>query len=35
MKRIKAAAVQISPDLAGGSGTVERVCDAIGSAAAQ
>jgi predicted amidohydrolase len=35
MKRIKAAAVQIAPDLAGGSGTVDRVCDAIGDAAAQ
>src|SRR6201987_5131011 len=35
MKRIKAAAVQIAPDLSGGSGTVERVCDAIGSAAGE
>ena len=30
MKRIKAAAVQIAPDLSGGAGTIERVCDAIG-----
>jgi aliphatic nitrilase len=35
MKKIKAAAVQIVPDLAGGIGTVERICDAITSAAAQ
>ena len=35
MKRIKAAAVQIAPDLASGNGTVDRVCDAIDSAAAQ
>ena len=35
MKRIKAAAIQIAPDLSGGAGTVERVCDAIGDAAAQ
>ena len=35
MKRIKAAAVQIAPDLAGGTGTVDRVCDAIDRAAAQ
>jgi nitrilase len=35
MKRIKAAAVQIAPNLAGGTGTVDRVCDAIGRAAAQ
>ena len=34
MKRIKAAAVQIAPDLAG-SGTVDRVCEAIGRVAAQ
>jgi nitrilase len=34
MKRIKAAAVQIAPDLSGGAGTTERVCDAIGRAAA-
>ena len=33
MKRIKAAAVQIAPDLSGGTGTIERVCDAIGRAA--
>lgn len=35
MKRIKAAAVQIAPDLTSGSGTVDRVCDAIDRAAAQ
>ena len=35
MKRIKAAAIQITPDLAGGAGTVDRVCDAIDRAAAQ
>ena len=35
MKRIKAAAVQIAPDLSGGTGTIERVCDAIGRAAGQ
>ena len=35
MKRIKAAAVQIAPDLAGGTGTIDRVCDAIDRAAAQ
>ena len=35
MKRIKAAAIQIAPDLSGGAGTVERVCDAVGRAAAQ
>ena len=35
MKRIKAAAIQIAPDLAGGTGTVDRVCDAIDRAAAQ
>jgi nitrilase len=34
MKRFKAAAVQIAPDLAG-SGTVDRVCGAIDEAAAQ
>jgi nitrilase len=33
MKRIKAAAVQISPDLSGGSGTVDRVCEAVARAA--
>jgi nitrilase len=33
MKRIKAAAVQIAPDLSGSAGTLERVCDAIGRAA--
>ncbi|HEY0790593.1 MAG TPA: nitrilase-related carbon-nitrogen hydrolase, partial [Chthoniobacterales bacterium] len=35
MKRIKAAAVQIAPDLASGGGTVDRVCEAIERAAAQ
>jgi len=35
MKRIKAAAIQIAPDLASCAGTVDRVCDAIGRAAAQ
>lgn len=35
MKRIKAAAIQIAPDLAGGTGTVDRVLDAIDRAAAQ
>lgn len=35
MKRIKAAAVQIAPDLATSTGTVDRVCDAIDRAAAQ
>jgi len=35
MKRIKAAAVQIAPDLSGSAGTIERVCDAIGRAAGQ
>jgi aliphatic nitrilase len=35
MKRIKAAAVQISPDLSNGTGTVDRVCDAVARAAAQ
>jgi nitrilase len=35
MKRIKAAAIQIAPDLTTGSGTVDRVCDAIDRAAAQ
>jgi nitrilase len=35
MKRIKAAAVQIAPDLSGSTGTIERVCDAIGRAAGQ
>ena len=35
MKRIKAAAVQIAPDLASGLGTVDRVCDAIARAAAE
>lgn len=35
MKRIKAAAVQIAPDLASATGTVDRVCDAIDRAAAQ
>ena len=35
MKRIKAAAVQIAPDLSGGAGTIERVCDAIGRVAGE
>jgi aliphatic nitrilase len=35
MKRIRAAAVQIAPDLSSGLGTVDRVCDAIDRAAAQ
>ena len=35
MKRVKAAAVQIAPDLASPHGTVDRVCDAIGRAALQ
>lgn len=35
MKRIRAAAVQIAPDLTNGTGTVDRVCDAIDRAAAQ
>ena len=35
MKRIKAAAVQIAPDLSSATGTVDRVCDAIDRAAAQ
>lgn len=35
MKRIKAAAVQIAPDLSGGVGTIERVCDAIGRLAGE
>ena len=35
MKRIKAAAVQIAPDLASATGTIDRVCDAIDRAAAQ
>ena len=35
MKKVKAAAVQITPDLVEGAGTVERICDAISSAAAQ
>ena len=34
MKRLKAAAVQISPDLSGGD-TVDRVCNAVDQAAAQ
>jgi nitrilase len=33
MKRIKAAAVQIAPDLTGSTGTVDRVCEAVGRAA--
>jgi len=35
MKRIRAAAVQIAPDLTSATGTVDRVCDAIDRAAAQ
>ncbi len=35
MKRIKAAAIQIAPDLEGGVGTVQRVCDAAARAAVQ
>jgi nitrilase len=35
MKRIKAAAIQIAPDLSGGAGTVDRVCNAIARAAAE
>lgn len=35
MKKIKAAAIQIAPDLASGTGTVERVCAAAARAAAQ
>jgi nitrilase len=35
MKRIKAAAIQIAPDLAGGAGTVGKVCEAAGRAAAE
>ena len=35
MKRFKAAAIQIAPDLANGAGTIDRVCDAIDRAAAQ
>jgi nitrilase len=35
MKRIRAAAIQIAPDLVGVAGTVDRVCDAIDRAAAQ
>ena len=35
MKRIKAAAIQIAPDLSDGAGTVDRVCSAIDRAAAQ
>ena len=35
MKRIKAAAVQIAPDLTTRFGTVDRVCEAIGRAASQ
>jgi nitrilase len=35
MKRFKAAAVQIAPDLTNGTGTVDRVCDAIDRAASQ
>src|SRR6201998_2959438 len=33
MKLVKAAAVQIAPDLSGSAGTIERVCGAIGRAA--
>src|SRR6202035_189146 len=35
MKRIKAAAVQIAPDLTTGNGTIDRFCDAIDRAASQ
>src|ERR1700724_1428023 len=35
MKRIKAAAIQIAPDLSGGAGTVDRVCNAIDRACAE
>jgi len=35
MKRIKAAAMQIAPDLNSGTGTVDRICDAVDRAAAQ
>lgn len=35
MKRIKAAAIQIAPDLSTATGTVDRVCDAIDRAAVQ
>ena len=35
MKRFKAAAVQIAPDLTTGTGTIDRVCDAIDRAASQ
>ena len=35
MKRLKAAAVQIAPDLTTGTGTIDRVCDAIDRAASQ
>jgi aliphatic nitrilase len=35
MKRIKAAAIQISPDFTTSTGTVDRVCDAIDRAASQ
>src|ERR1700683_984495 len=35
MKRIKAVAVQIAPDLSGGAGTIEGLCDAIGRAAGE
>jgi nitrilase len=35
MKRIKAAAIQIAPDLSGGAGTVDRVCNAVDRAAAE
>ncbi len=35
MKRIKAAAIQLAPDLEGGVGTLDRVCGAIERAAAQ
>jgi aliphatic nitrilase len=35
MKRIRAAAVQIAPDLTNANGTVDRVCDAVDRAAAQ
>ena len=35
MKRLKAAAIQLAPDLRSAHGTVDRVCEAVGRAAAQ
>ena len=35
MKRIKAAAVQLAPDMTSSTGTIDRVCGAIERAAAQ